>query len=396
MAFLGCAALAWSAVAYKAAAVRRDPRNPALWALTFAIALPSAGFTMMLPPVVAAITDVTGVENLASLLTYICIVGYSVAALIMLMLWHLPAEEARRRSRRLLLFFGAVIAAMTALFAWSGAGAAPTADFDDTFGPQPAGGTFLLVYVTAFGIGLSIGAYRGLQFARRVATTAPDHPWLRRGLRLVATGSLTALGYCAGKAAFVLTAWTTAARIHALNDIATACACVGAITITVGFTIPSWGSGLTRAAGWPLRARRYLQLYPLWHELYRAIPSIALDPPASRIADLAMLRDLDYRLYRRVVEIRDGLLALQELPAHADRHGNAVGSTGGSQPVAVLASREAARVRAALHAGGMHEPSAGSSHASGDARSSSAAELKWLAAVSVALRNLPGDTSRTW
>ncbi len=53
------------------------------------------------------------------------------------------------------------------------------------------------------------------------------------------------------------------------------------------------------------------QLSPLWWDLYRTIPGIALDPPASRLADVLSVRDVHSRLYRRVLEIRDGLVKLQ-------------------------------------------------------------------------------------
>jgi hypothetical protein len=63
--------------------------------------------------------------------------------------------------------------------------------------------------------------------------------------------------------------------------------------------------------GWAGRLRAYQRLYCLWAALYAVDPRIALDPPPSRRADLLNLRDLDFRLYRRFIEIQDGLLVLQ-------------------------------------------------------------------------------------
>jgi hypothetical protein len=53
------------------------------------------------------------------------------------------------------------------------------------------------------------------------------------------------------------------------------------------------------------------RLYPLWVTLYRSNPEIALFPPLSPLADALAVRDLGFRLCRRVIEIRDGLLTLQ-------------------------------------------------------------------------------------
>src|SRR6201996_7921013 len=55
---------------------------------------------------------------------------------------------------------------------------------------------------------------------------------------------------------------------------------------------------------WSLR-----RLYPLWAGLCQAVPGIALDP-VPVWADRLDPRDLQVRLYRRVIEIRDGYMAL--------------------------------------------------------------------------------------
>lgn len=62
---------------------------------------------------------------------------------------------------------------------------------------------------------------------------------------------------------------------------------------------------------WIQRYSTYQRLRPLWLVFYRANPKIALTPPRSTLLDRLDPRDLDMRLYRRVVEIRDGRLAIQ-------------------------------------------------------------------------------------
>jgi hypothetical protein len=66
------------------------------------------------------------------------------------------------------------------------------------------------------------------------------------------------------------------------------------------------GVALPALAGWLSRYRLHRRLRPLWMDLYRAEPEIALDPPGG-----PAVGSLKLRLYRRVIEIRDGLLALQ-------------------------------------------------------------------------------------
>jgi hypothetical protein len=176
-------------------------------------------------------------------------------------------------------------------------------------------GVFLLVYVAAFAVALAALIRRGFAFARRAAC-AGGHPWLVWGLRAVAAGSAITLGYCACLAGYVIGGWLGIRR-PALIQLDILCACVGAVLVTAGFTAPTWGSHLSAVRRRLHLAAAYLRLWPLWHLLYTAVPGVALDPPRSRWADLAALRDLDYQLYRRLIEIRDGQLALAPYTNHA-------------------------------------------------------------------------------
>jgi hypothetical protein len=219
-------------------------------------------------------------------------------------------------------------------------------DFDETYAGDPVLGTFLLVYVGGFGVSLATLGWRSETFARRVARTEPSRSWLRRGLRTTAAGSAVAFGYCIGKAVLVIGSWL-GGRPVAFSQAAVACACAGALTITAGFTMPSWGPRMSAVRQWWRRAGSYLRLYRLWRLLYDAVPDIALQPPASRLADLALLRDLNYQLYRRVVEIGDGRLALAP---YTDGDADQLEPLAAKAGVTVDAMAEAARVRRAAAA----------------------------------------------
>ena len=62
---------------------------------------------------------------------------------------------------------------------------------------------------------------------------------------------------------------------------------------------------------WAERYRTCRRLYPLWRALCEANPGIALVPPMPVWRDALIVRDLGFRLYRRVVEIHDGRLELR-------------------------------------------------------------------------------------
>ncbi|GAA3436903.1 MAB_1171c family putative transporter [Kutzneria kofuensis] len=78
--------------------------------------------------------------------------------------------------------------------------------------------------------------------------------------------------------------------------------------------------------------RTYVDLYPLWAELWRALPAEALDPSRSRLTDLFRLR-AKHNLYRRTIELADFQQTLRrftppETYAEAEALGREQGLTG--------------------------------------------------------------------
>jgi hypothetical protein len=100
--------------------------------------------------------------------------------------------------------------------------------------------------------------------------------------------------------------------------------------------------------GWLYRYRHFQRLGPLWRALVRAEPAIVLDPPV--VPDVLLVSRLRLRLYRRVIEIRDGLLALQpyrklDIAAAARERATRAGLRGQRLEAAVEAAIVAAALR---------------------------------------------------
>jgi hypothetical protein len=208
-----------------------------------------------------------------------------------------------------------VVAAMSALIVLAPIHDRSTIHFWKTH----AGETLLLWYLAMFLVALSVGllaiAYRSWRFAG----LTEQLPWMRRGLRMTALGALLSFGYCACRGGYLILI-SADVRVDALVDIAEPFASVGQIVFFAGLTMPSWGPR-TRVD----QLSAYRALEPLWSALRDAFPGIALHSPAE--GDSAAVGDVDYRLYRRMVEIWDGHLALRPyLPAPA--------ASGSSEPVA--------------------------------------------------------------
>jgi hypothetical protein len=204
---------------------------------------------------------------------------------------------------------------------------------------RPLVAIYLLLYVTTLLVALGEIARLCLKYAGPAG-----RPWLRRGLRITAVGALI----------HSVNFWSRAFSIVAVKFdmnplewemlilVGTG---VGVPLIIAGLTMPSWGPHLSHLRRWWENYYIYYRLYPLWRDLYQATPAIALHPRTRSMTDL------NYRLYRRVIEIRDGLLALRsyrdpEVRRRALQSGKAAGLTGDELHVVVAA----AQLKAALNA----------------------------------------------
>ena len=142
----------------------------------------------------------------------------------------------------------------------------------------------------------------------RDARKAPD--WIMRvGLGLVVVGIVAAAGYMTSRTLVAISARApidfSVGRGYLLSK---ALPTAAHLLVLAGVAVPAIAEGLRRF-------RRYRRLGPLWSALYRAEPGIALEPP--RLLTVFPTR---LQLYRRVIEIRDGLLAIRPYRA-ADEAG---------------------------------------------------------------------------
>lgn len=138
---------------------------------------------------------------------------------------------------------------------------------------------------------------------------------LRVRLRLYPGGLSCALGYvCSEGARVVILRSGVPVPLSYLEFTTLGAVFVGVTFVTAALTLPLWARW-DRPQGvlpWIDNFCGYRQLYPLWRDLYRAFPAIAyLTPPRSLFGDIAHVDDLRFRLCRRAVEIRDGIVRLR-------------------------------------------------------------------------------------
>ena len=288
-----CAGVAWVSLLFK---LLGRGRGPAAAAVALFYLFMGLTFTISDPRVWGWIGQVSGVPNLALLLSQGSVIGVAATQLAALTSWELSADEARPKVRNQVYAFAGVVAAMAGLFALADLNTEDTTTAVIRYADNWRYALYLLLYVTAFAVAQYFILVHCLRYARAV-----EGRWLRRGLRLAAIGAVGGLVYVAARYADVLaaplgldpSAWEPVARLGAG---------LGAILALVGWSVPGWGPQVLALRDWLRDYRAYRDLYPLWSALCRANPDIALDPAAGRTA----VRDLDFRLHRRVVEILDG------------------------------------------------------------------------------------------
>jgi len=383
-----CAAVAWVTLAYCLQGLRRDWRDPARATLCAMVALLGVAFTAAIPPVSAGLDRLVGIPNIGAFCIHVTAVASSFAVQVLLMLWACPPAQAWPRIRWRLVGLGVVLSVMTTLFVLAG-----VRERAPHFLLQHADHPLVAAYILFYSGSLTVGLVAITRMCWRYAAVVGS-PWLRRGLRITAAGCAFTLVYCAARIADVVAA-LLGVDPAGWEFVVPLCAGVGTLLGFLGLTLPAWGP---RLFGWVAQYRAYQQLYPLWTALYRAVPEIALHPPRSPLADRIMARDLDLRLYRRVIEIRDAQLALRGwLDRGVAESALAQGHRAGLQGAALAAFVEASQLVAALHAraagaeAGTPTPEA----AAGQGGSDLAGEIEWLVRVARAFRRVAASPAVT-
>jgi len=305
----GPTVLTWAAVLYKVPALRRRPDDWSLrtfWLTLLALAIT---LTVLLPPVYLGVDALFRVPNLTRLLahTLTLLASWSVQAYLAYL--NYPEVEARPSVRRSGWILLGTLVFMTIFFVLAPVDDEAPLDFMTRYGNAP----FILEYRLVFLLYLGFALVNVVGLCWRYAGLA-DRPALSLGLRIDALGAVVGIGYVVHETARVVTMrFGVGYPIRDSDEFTQLLVAVSITLIVVGSTIPSWGAhvGIPALYEWLGQYRALRQLHALWQLLCNAAPEIALVPPRSALADALDLRDLRFRLYRRVVEIRDGELALR-------------------------------------------------------------------------------------
>ncbi|RKT54684.1 MAB_1171c family putative transporter [Saccharothrix australiensis] len=294
-------ALVWAVVLAQLVRFRRPTgANAMTWVVLCAIAVL---LTVQAPYGYRMAGALTGVPNIGRLIDHAGMLVAGWGAHNMLLRVNYPG--ATRKSLRYGLWVAAAFAVMCACFAFT------DAPVDDVrFAARYATTPGVLEYWLAYLAGLLPPVVQTTRLAVRYAAMTTD-PALRVGLRMIAAGTVCMVVYHVHKAVFFAAHRFGLVYPKALSTPLDRYPVFGAaVLVLIGVALPAWRN-VARAVDWVRNYRTYQRLRPLWLDLCRTSPHIVLVPPRPRWVELFDVRDLNLRVYRRVVEVRDGRLALR-------------------------------------------------------------------------------------
>ena len=291
-------AVAWLAVVLRAPGTWRSTGSPARRALWLALLSLALGWTLRVPAGYHALDNLTGVANLSQLIGDGFALGTGCAILAMLIFQTNDREGADRKVVLRVVALILVLVAMAVSFAAARFGE-ETTEFVTRYRTEPLFFAYSLPYLGL----LSYVFFDLTRLCRRYAQLS-DRRYLKTGMRLIQAAGALGILYVVLRVGYLVAVQAGAAGLGVYEPVSKLVVAVLSVLAIVGAVLP--------AAGPRVEAyRAHRELYPLWSELHRATPSIALDRPTSSARDRLRLRDLSFRLHRRVIEIRDGQLALR-------------------------------------------------------------------------------------
>jgi hypothetical protein len=256
----------------------------------------------------------------------------------------LPPDRVRAAIRRQAVVLAVALVAMTALLA---SARLPTSTPD--FVADNAANPRVLAYVVLFSTYIAVAAAQYMRLIHYYIRLS-DRPWLCRGLTIVQVGAAIAIAWALGKTTSAAVVYATGTRLTIENPLSAILSAACVTLVALGSTMPTWGPKVAQPLRWAHQHHAYRALHPLWAALHLAFPNIT-QPTGEPGPDES--HTIAWRLARRVVEIRDGLLLLAPYrdPAVGQAARAAAQQAGHPDPEAAGEAAELATALRAWHNG---------------------------------------------
>lgn len=338
-----CTIAALIAFVYRWITLSGANRDPAQVALTIYFLGSFLSFFVGLDLITPHIEALFHLRNITIIMSHAAIVVLTAAQQAVLIYWTYPPEAARRKAIRRVGAYGLVLVLLVTMFFLilppNRNGTSETSSLLNMTNKSYA--AYLILFTVTAAVGQVITLRMSWTFSK-----ISNRAWLRRSMYTVAAGAVLILVYCVLRIAEVV-GTNMGVDMTPWNPTQWLAGDVGSLLQLLGWTAPGWGPLLSVAGLWIVNYVRYQRLRALWLAMHTATPEIALNAPRSRLADMILVRDLNYRLYRRVIEILDGRRSLR--PYLAPAIAESINSYSDRAGVTDDQTREAVKLHAALH-----------------------------------------------
>ncbi|WP_329377262.1 hypothetical protein OG625_06670 [Streptomyces sp. NBC_01351] len=295
-AFLSAAAGLFVATAIKLWALRKNPRDPLLRAVTATLFVGALLFVTAAPPNLAAINAMLGVPNIAAPIVYSILTAFDGVSIVLLIHWrgNDDPRATRRQTRLCLITYAAVAVAVYVLFALGDTPVERIRDLDTYYSSTPWIREMILLYLAAH----TVAAVTMVVLSRRWSRQVPGT--LKLGLLLIAAGAASSVAYDLLKFTAIVARWLGHDWDWLSTHVAFALAGFSAFLVSAGFLLPPLAQGF--GSRW--RAlRRFRRLQPLWLEIRPEIPPTSPPP-------MPWWQSVEHRLMQRERDIFDAVLRL--------------------------------------------------------------------------------------
>ncbi|WP_283134540.1 MAB_1171c family putative transporter [Rhizohabitans arisaemae] len=295
----------WAAFGHKLVLLRRDPGNPSLRVLCLTLGMLAVAMSAQFAA--PWIDGVTGIANLGRFLGNAATMVALGGGYGFLLLRSHDEAGTPLTTRWQLTGLAVALVSATVLFALTPPQPAASLGVDARPVHVLYSSPYVYVYagyVAFIEVKVGIVTWRYARLADRTA--------LRAGLRMLTVSSVFGVLYCAVKAGALTAGYFLLDGVGEFEYAAGSVLYLLTVLFgLVGLMMPPLARHTGKAAEWLRLYRAYRRLFPLWQALYAADPTITLLPEASAAGRSRRFRRLRFYLYRTVIEIRDGQLALR-------------------------------------------------------------------------------------
>ncbi|MFI1285881.1 MAB_1171c family putative transporter [Streptomyces sp. NPDC020858] len=295
-AYLSSAAGLFVVTAIKLWALRKNPRDALLRAVTATLLVGTLVFVTAAPPNLAAINAILGIPNIAAPIVYSILTAFDGVSIVLLIHWR-GNDDSRvtlRQTRLCLTTYATVMVAICALFALGDAPVERLRDLDTYYSSTPWIREMILLYLAAHSIAAVTMVVLSWRWSRQVPGT------LKVGLMLIAAGAVGTFTYDLLKYTAIAARWLGHDWDSLSTHVAFYLAGFSAFLVAAGFLLPPIGQGV--GSRWQA-FRRFRRLQPLWLEIRPEIPPTSPPP-------MPWWRPVERRLMQRERDIFDAVLRL--------------------------------------------------------------------------------------